>query len=105
MIVGLRFRIGGSNRGCLVSYRVLDREPVKVANGDSFWYDVGLSDVEAIYASQNSLDLTFSTSDVKKCPIKLYNVQVYVSTMAEFDYSDKVARHLKELYKQIESKK
>ena len=70
-----------------------------VSQGDNFWYDVGLSDVEAIYASQNALDITFSTTSLKTSPISLFKIEVFVAPITSFGLADKLAKHLKELFK------
>ena len=70
-----------------------------VAQGDSFWYDVGLSDVEAIYASQNSLEISFSTTSMKLCPVRLFRIDVYVESIASFGLAEKLAKHMRELYR------
>lgn len=61
--------------------------------------------MEAIYASQNSLEISFSTSSLKQCPIRLYKIEIFTESIASFGLPDKMAKHLKELYKQIEAKK
>ena len=83
---------------------MFDREPIAVAQGDSFWYDVGFSDVEAIYGSQNSCEIVLTTTNVKSCPVRIHKIELFVATLAEFQLNEKLGRHLKELYKQIESK-
>ena len=104
LIVGLRIKLGGSQRSQQVTFKVFEREPVPVAQGDSFWYDVGFSDVEAIYGSQNSCDIVLTTTNAKSCPIKIHKIELFIATHAEFQLHEKLARHLKELYRQIESK-
>ena len=99
LIVGVRLRIGASKAGAKVSFRLFDREPITVAQGDSFWYDVALSDVEVIYGSQNQVELTFNTTNVKSCPVRIIRLEVYVATVSEFQLAEKMSRHLKEIYK------
>ena len=53
LIVGLRLKIGGSQHKGQIKFRVMERDAVAVAHGDCFWYDIALTDVEAIYGSQN----------------------------------------------------
>ena len=52
-----------------------------------------------IYGSQKQIELTFNTSSVKLCPVRLYKLEVYVANLEEFQLAEKMGRHLKELYK------
>ena len=80
----MRIKIGGSQRQGKVSFRILDRDPVIVSQGADFWYDIGLSDVEVIYGSQNQVEIVFNTTNLKSCPIKLFKIEVFVATVSEF---------------------
>ena len=62
----------------------MEREPIIVPHGDSYWYDLALSDVEVIYGSQNQIELTISTTNVKACPVRLFKVEVFVSSIIDF---------------------
>lgn len=99
VIIGIRLKLAGSQRQGNVKFSVFEREPVTVAQGSEFWYDVGFSDVEVIYGSQNQVPLTFSTTSVKNCPVKLFKIEVFTASVSEFQLPEKMSRHLKELHK------
>ena len=70
-----------------------------MAQGADFWYDLGLTDVEVIYGSQNQVELTFNTTSVKNCPIKLFKIEVFTATCTEFQLAEKMGKHLKEIHR------
>ena len=85
--------------------KLLEREPIKVNPGDGFFYDLALTDVEAIYGMQNQIDICFTTNDAKTNPLRIHKMHVYVASQAEFKLNDKMARHAKEVVKSQEDKK
>ena len=53
VIHGLRIKINGSDRQGQIKLKLLEREAITVSQGDQYWYDLPMSDVEVMYASQN----------------------------------------------------
>lgn len=105
MIIGLRVKLGASRRGAEIKIKLAEREPFTVSQGDSYWYDLALSDVEVIFASQHQLELKISTSNVKSCPVRIQKVEVFVASITEFQLAEKQSRHIRELYKQKQAEK
>lgn len=56
-IIGLRIKVGASRRQGEIKIKVMEREPITVPQGDNFWFDLALSDVEVIYGAQNQIEL------------------------------------------------
>ena len=83
-MIGVRLRMSGSQRGNEVTLKVCERDAIKVAQGDQFWYDIPLSDVEIIYGSQNQIELVFNTTSYKQSPIRIFKVEVFVQSSADF---------------------
>ena len=78
LIIGLRIKIDGPTRNGETKVKVMEREPLKVSPGEGYFYDLALTDVESIYGSQNSIDLIFTTNDVKTNPIKIHKILVFI---------------------------
>jgi hypothetical protein len=104
MIVGVRIKIDGPTRNGETKVKVMEREPLKVSPGEGYFYDLALSDVEAIYGSQNSIDLTFSTNDATKNPIRIHKILIFIQSQSDFKFTDKMTRHVKEVMKNTEAK-
>ena len=55
----------------------MNRSPITLRPRDKNILEIGLSDVEAVYAFQTKIEIEFINDDPKNNPLKLYKIKLY----------------------------
>jgi glycyl-tRNA synthetase alpha subunit len=77
----------------------MNRTPIILKPKEKNILEIGLSDVEVIFACQSRIDLEFINDDPKNNPLKLYKIKLYSQSIKDFKLKEKIERHCKEIMK------
>lgn len=83
----------------------MNRAPIMLRPRDKNIFEIGLCDVEVIYAFQNKIEIEIINDDPKNNPLKLYKIKLYSQTIKEFKLNEKMERHCKEIMKEQADKR
>lgn len=99
LIVGMRIIVETGKASSKVLFKVMNRTPIILKPKEKNILEIGLSDVEVIFACQSRIDLEFINDDPKNNPLKLYKIKLYSQSIKDFKLKEKIERHCKEIMK------